>query len=261
MNTKNLMLRFAYLFISLLLFACSSDDSDTNETGEDIINPNNGKCEDGKTPIFTEKGGLLIVESENGNFSNTSWEFAKSVSDFAGDGYLVWNGADSFGQPGNGLLSYKIRISTPGTYRFIWRSYITIGTNGTEHNDSWLRIADAKHFYGIRGDGHIVYPNDTQQDPIPESEGQQNTTPEGSSKDGWFKIYMNTASAWHWQSSTSDNDGHNIFVVFDNPGDYTIEVSGRSKGHAIDRFVLFTDNVAQNEATNDSTTKSDITCE
>ena len=97
-------------------------------------------------------------------------------------------------------------------------------------------------------------------DPIPESAGQQNTTPNGSGKDGWFKIYMNMANKWHWQSSTSDNDAHNIFVVFDTPGDYTIEVSGRSEGHGIDKFVLFTEDITQNDATGNDT-KSEIQCE
>jgi len=257
---------FIYLFLLVFIVACSSDDSSEPDTngGSDpdpAIDPNNGECESGKTAVFTEKDGLLIIESENADFKSTPWTLGRSLTDFSGNGYLVWNGNDSFNQPGNGILTYKARISEPGTYRFIWKSYITIGTNGTEHNDSWLRIADAKHFYGRKGNGDIVYPNGTTQEPIPASEGQANTRPMGSSSDGWFKIYMNTASAWHWQSTTSDNDGHNIFVVFDEPGDYTIEISGRSNGHAIDRFALYKDGISPNQATNSDTTKSDISCE
>ncbi|WP_271784071.1 hypothetical protein [Aquimarina algiphila] len=275
MIAKNLKY-ILYFFLFTVLISCSSDNSEEpEETGEEVtptptptptpttpdVNPNNGECESGKTAIFTEKDGLLIVESENGNFSGTPWELTKSLSEFSGDGYLVWNGTDFLGKPGEGLLSYKIRITKPGTYRFIWRSYITIGTNGSEHNDSWLRIPDAKHFYGQKGDGHIVYPKGTTLDPIPESNGQTSTTPNGSGKDGWFKIYMNKASKWHWQSSTSDNDGHNIFVVFDSAGDYTIEISGRSKGHGVDKFVLFTEGVTQETAIKDNAVKSEIKCE
>ncbi|MCK8521876.1 hypothetical protein M0D21_09880 [Aquimarina sp. D1M17] len=260
-----------YFFLFSFLIACSGDDDPVNdETGGDPnpdptptpdTNPNNGGCDNATTAVFIEKDGLLTVESENGNFSGSSWKLTQDIADSSGEGYLIWDGDDAFNKPGNGLLTYKIRIANPGTYRFIWRSYIGIGTNGTEHNDSWLRIPDAKHFYGKKGNGNIVYPNDTTLDPIAESAGQQNTSPNGSSKEGWFKIYMNKASTWHWQSSTSDNDAHDIFVVFDTPGDYTIEISGRSKGHAIDKFVLFTETTTQNDATKDDNVKSEIKCE
>ncbi len=266
MTLKTLKYSSLFLLMSLILIACSSDDDqspDTNGGDVDIpdVDPNNGGCESGAAAVFVEKDGLLVIESENAVFNNTDWTLTKSAADFSGPGYLVWNGADAFNQPANGTLTYKIRVSTPGTYRFIWRSRITIGTNGTEHNDSWLRIADAKHFYGRKGNGNIVYPKGTMQEPIPESEGQATTVPNGSGQDGWFKIYMNTASAWHWQSSTSDNDGHNIFVVFETAGDYTVEVSGRSRGHAIDKFVLFTDGVTEGSATAVDATTSEIKCE
>ncbi len=257
---------YALLFIGVI--SCSKDDDSTPDIsgGDEPTTPtppdtDTEGCESGKTAVFVEKDGALVVEIENGSFADSSWELANSISDFSDKGYLVWNGNDAFNQPGNGTLTYKIRITKTGTYRFIWRSYITIGTNGTEHNDSWLRIADAKHFYGKRGNGNIVYPNDTMQDPIPDSAGQTTTKPNGSSKEGWFKIYMNRANEWHWQSSTSDNDAHDIFVVFDTPGDYTVEISGRSKGHGIDKFVLFTDGVTEDEITKDDAPKSEIKCE
>ena len=265
MLTKNLKSLYLLILVSLVI-ACSGDDETSpDETGGDPTptpdtNPANGSCEEGKTAVYIEKDGVLIIESENGNFSNTDWTLTTDIAEFSGDGYLVWNGENSLGEPGNGTLTYKVRITKTGTYRFIWRSYITIGSNGSEHNDSWLRIPDAKHFYGRKNNGNIVYPKGTTLDPIPESAGQQNTTPNGSGKDGWFKIYMNMANKWHWQSSTSDNDAHNIFVVFDTPGDYTIEVSGRSEGHGIDKFVLFTEDITQNDATGNDT-KSEIQCE
>jgi hypothetical protein len=50
---------------------------------------------------------------------------------------------------------------------------------------------------------------------------------------------MNKLGEWFWRSSTSDNDPHDIFAKFDVAGIYDIEISGRSKFHAIDQFVLF----------------------
>ena len=147
------------------------------------------------------------------------------------------------------LLTYKLKISNPGTYRFLWRSRIAKGDLASEHNDSWLRFEDADAFYGKKGES-IVYPGDTGQTP----------TPNGSSKDGWFKIYMNGLDQWKYQSSTSDNDAHQIFVEFNSPGTYTMEVSARSDYHALDRFVLFSSDVSQNIATDNATELSFFDC-
>ena len=40
-------------------------------------------------------------------------------------------------------------------------------------------------------------------------------------------------------TSTNDHDPFNIYVEFDSAGIYTVEISGRSDGHAIDRMVLY----------------------
>ncbi|WP_282179414.1 hypothetical protein [Maribacter stanieri] len=61
---------------------------------------------------------------------------------------------------------------------------------------------------------------------------------------------MNRVGEWLWRSNTSDNDPHNIFVKFDDAGIYTMEVSGRSKFHALDRFVLFLEDKTLTEAQN-----------
>ncbi|WP_299664967.1 hypothetical protein [uncultured Polaribacter sp.] len=265
---KFLKTKFYLFFLCYCFFSCSEqekgtpiipdDELDSSTTTEIIYNAG---CKEDKNPVFIENGGLVLVEFESSNFESTSWKFHKLLSNYSGDGYLVWEGADSFQEPGKGLLNFKIRITNPGTYRFIWRSYITEGTNVSEFNDSWLKIPDAKHFYGQKSDGNIVYPHGTIQDPIAASAGQATTDPEGSGKDGWFKIYMNTASTWHWQSSTSDNDGHSIYAVFETAGNYTVQVSGRSKEHGIDKFVLFNDSVSQNIAISNQTLLSAIICE
>ncbi len=257
------------LFFLMCITSCGSDDTSNDDLAiesDDIVNEDDmngnedtdGDCDDSQTTSFVEEGGILTVEVENSDFENTEWSLEQTIANSSGEGYLIWGGSNSID---TGILTYNIRISTPGTYRFIWRSYITIGDDGTEHNDSWLRIPDADHFYGMRNDGHIVYPIGTTQDPIPESEGQASTDPEGSSSDGWFKIYMNTLNSWAWVSRTSDSDAHNIYVVFDNPGEYTIEISGRSMGHAIDKFVLFTEDTSVSNATDDAMMASNILCD
>ena len=262
-ETVETMKRFTLLFSPFLvlffLISCSKDD-DGNDPSSSGSNPPAFDCPDDGNPVFVEDSGLVKVDFASVDFADTDWSLQTNIPDYTGDGLLVWNGPNSMGNPGNGLLTFKVHISTPGTYRFLWRSKITVGNNNTEHNDSWLRIPDATHFYGLKNNGHIVYPKGTDLPPIPESSEQANTEPNGSGSDGWFKAYMNNVS-WKWQTSTSDHDAHNIYAVFTHPGIYTIEVSGRSQGHGIDTFVLFNEEYSQNQATGESVVMSSIHCQ
>ncbi len=176
---------------------------------------------------YQDIDGLIVIEAENLNISGTNWSINSNFSDFTGGGYLSWDGDNHFNSPGNGLISTVIKIETPGTYRFRWRSRIGTGTNSTEHNDSWLRFADASNFYAEK-DGNWIYPNGSGQTP----------NPNGASSNGWFKVYLSGSTDWTWSTQTSDNDAHQIYVVFDTAGVYTMEISGRSKDHLIDRIVL-----------------------
>ncbi len=173
-----------------------------------------------------EKDGLVVIEAENLNLPS-GWEHRTSVAGFTGNGYVDWQGADSFSVPGNGIIATPIKINTPGTYRFQWRSKVGEGTNSTESNDSWLRFSDASDFYGQKGSS-IVYPKGIGKTP----------NPAGASSDGWFKVYLNGTTNWTWTTSTNDNNPHAIYVKFDAPGTYLMEISGRSKNHLIDRIVL-----------------------
>lgn len=186
---------------------------------------------------FLEQDGIVRVNVVSVDQDLGQWVVKTELSGFAGPSYLEYEGPDFFNQPGNSLLRYKVRITTPGTYRFNWHSRITVAGETTEHNDTWLRIPDADSFFATRGSS-TVFPRGTGRTP----------NPEGSSSNGWFKVYQNRANQWIWRASTSDNDPHDIFATFDEPGDYTIELSGRSEGHAVDRFVLVHTTASQSTA-------------
>lgn len=228
------MRRFTFLLIAAL--ACTSFQC--NESGDDpgLFAP----CAEGQTIIYNEADSILVAEFEYATFGD-GWELITDVTDATGNGYMRWSGSDRFSSPGTGVATFQINITNPGTYRFIWRSAVTEGTNSTESNDTWLRFHDTDDFYGMKNNGSIVYPGGSGKSP----------NPNGASSNGWFKVYRSgTPLTFKWQSSTSDNDAHNIFVQFDNPGTYTMEISGRSHGHAIDRFILYNpDAYSQNEAT------------
>ncbi|NJC26891.1 T9SS type A sorting domain-containing protein [Neolewinella antarctica] len=186
---------------------------------------------------FVEADGIVRVDAEStGELGE--WEKRSGIEGFIGDGYLEYTGGNKFNNPGTSLLSYKVRITTTGTYRIRWRSRITAPGERTEFNDSWLRVPDATLFYAEKADGSRVFPKGSGLMPVPE----------GSGSGGWFKVYQNRADQWTWQTSTNDNDPFDIYATFDAPGDYTVEISGRSKGHAIDRFVLARSGVASSLA-------------
>lgn len=264
------------LLIPVLLFtACSADDiiddqssydqetvddSDTTEnpsTTDGPVNSNDDAsseqttCTDPLNFIFNEKDGLLLAEFEDAEFTD-DWKLKTDGNSYSGDGYMVWEGAQSLGDPGNGRATFTLNIVNPGTYEFIWYSAVTIGDNGTDHNDTWLRFNDADDFYGQNSQGtSIVYPKGTGKTP----------NPEGATKDGWFKIYRSGNDLdFKWQATTYDNNGHNVFVVFNTSGNYVMEISARSSGHAIDKFALFNSDVSKNDATA-STNFSAVTCD
>lgn len=223
--------------------------SGADEPPADTGSTDPGSCGPGSY-VFEEQGGVLRAEIEASAFSG-DWALSASESNYSGEGYLVWTGPQAMSTPGNGLTRYSLKINTPGTYQFLWRSAVTIGSNGTEHNDSWLRFPDAGEFFAQK-DNSIVYPRGTGKTP----------NPAGASADGWFKVYRSGSDlGFKWQAWTNDHNGHAIFVTFDQPGTYTMEVSARSSGHAIDQFVLFLEgSVSASEATDPARAFSEIGC-
>ena len=227
----------------------TEDSGQTDDSGgNDDESDSDLSCTNPQDFIFNEDDGLLIVELERAHFSG-SWQKGSNHGGFTGDGYMVWTGNQYFETPGNGKVSIKIRINHPGTYQFAWRSVITNGNDATEHNDTWLRFPDADDYFGEKSNGSVVYPKGSGQTP----------NPNGASSDNWFKVYVNSLN-WTWSTLTSDHDGHKIYATFNSPGIYTIEMSARSTGHGIDKFVLFDGTYSLAAATSSSNSLSDISC-
>ncbi len=221
-------MKYSLLVLFFLATISCSSDSPTEETPR--------ACSQGD---ILEIDGIAIIEAEKDSVPD-GWLIETNFTGYTGSGYLQWNGSDNFGTPGVSIISYKIHIDTPGTYRFNWRSRIGIGDNNTEHNDNWLKMLDADDFFAIKNGNEIIYPHGSGKTP----------NPEGAGSEGWFKIYMNTLGSWHWDANTSDNDPHQVFATFSTSGTYTILVSGRSNGHAIDRMVLSHEVISDAQAQN-----------
>lgn len=159
--------------------------------------------------IYLEEDGIVLFEVEDAEAAD-GWELKTDIDGFEGSGYFEWTGPNRFNQTlaGAGSTTYHFRIETAGNYQIRWRSYIAVGDNNTEHNDSWVQLPTGLNIF----DEHPL--------------------------DGWTKIYMNSLGNWSWTSVTVD---HERFPVrqFLPEGDHTIQISGRSAGHAIDRILLY----------------------
>lgn len=224
----------------------TGDGADEEATeGDDKATP----CSDQSSSVFKEKDGFVSVEFEHAEFPQ-DWKLKSDGTSGSENGYRVWVGPQHLSNPGNGKVSFRIKIQTVGTYQFLWKSAIKTGNSGTDHNDTWLRFGDADDFYAQK-DASIVFPKDTGKTP----------NPQGASKEGWFKVYRSGNDLdFKWQAKTFDNNAHDIFVVFDHPGIYTMEISARSSGNAIDKFVLFNKSHTHQNAVSELYSMSEISC-
>ncbi|MCH6236797.1 Ig-like domain-containing protein [Cognataquiflexum rubidum] len=168
---------------------------------------------------------MVVIEAENLNLSS-SWAIQNSTPGFTGSGYILWLGPQYTSVPGNGLITTKIFINSPGIYRFQFRSGVGRGTSSSEHNDTWIRFPDASDFFAEK-EGIKLYPRGSGKTP----------TVKGAGSGGWFKAFASNVN-WRWTTQTNDGDGYPIFVQFDSPGEYTMELSARSSYHLIDRIIL-----------------------
>lgn len=158
---------------------------------------------------FQEQNGIVIMEVESSPAAG-GWNLEKSLSGYSGNGYYIWRGSDAFGvnTAGRGTITYTFKINSPGNYQMRWRSRIGKGTSRTEHNDSWIRFPSGKNISGEQA------------------------------LNGWSKVFMNTRDKWVWQSATVDNVGKPLRQYF-SAGVHTVQISGRSSGHAIDKIALY----------------------
>jgi len=159
--------------------------------------------------IYLEHNGYVSFEAEDA-VPVADWELRSEIDGFRGAGYLEWTGPNYFSKAnaGNGAISYHIRIETAGNYELRWRSRIAKGDSNTESNDSWVRLDTGS--------------NVTGEEPL----------------NGWTKVFMGEANTWSWSSRTVDEVSLPIRQYF-SQGDHTVEISGRSNGHAIDQIALY----------------------
>lgn len=190
--------------------------------------------------------GMIVIEAENLPISE-DWQIQTAEPGYSADGYIVWTGGSNNGDPTHGVMEVTIHVAEPGRYRLQWRNRIGMGTNTTEHNDTWVKFPDATDYYGLQSPGADElrrYPRPRCEDAdamaaieaLPQVAAA--TCVEGSSVDDWFKVYSSGASDWSWSTRTNDNNAFNVMVEFDAPGDYSFMMAARADWHLVDRIVI-----------------------
>ena len=163
-----------------------------------------------QTDPFVERDGRVVFEVESEPAAG-DWLKADDIDGHTGEAYYVWNGRNNFGAseaPRGDPIRYHFRVSTPGDYELRWRSRNTVGLEGTEHNDSWVRFPTGRDVEGEHPLG------------------------------GWTKVYMGQVARWTWDAYTVDGQSRAVRRHFE-AGDHFLEIAGRSNGHALDRIALY----------------------
>lgn len=209
--------------------------------------------------LYGFEGGIAVIEAEDLTLEGG---FAVIYDNSASDGKAIgWTESTTFhGNPQNAdSITVGLKVETPGRYRLVWRNRIGQGNDTTEHNDSWLRFGDLDTFYGKRGSSD----SESRRYPKPLCDNGSEIAailalpqvtsarcPNGTTRDGWLKVYSSGATTWKWSTRTSDNDAHDIYVEFPTAGIHEMEIAVRSSHHLIDRIVLHRESISDSVARN-----------
>ncbi len=211
---------------------------------EDMGNPNQA-CD------FEAQNGIVVIEAESLPL-NENWQIGTD-----GDiTYIEWTGSSHNNDPTHGVMEVEIRITEPGRYQLQWYTQIGMGTNTTEHNDAWVKFPDAADYYGLKGEAGAeirrywkpICEDDTAMAEI-EAMPEVDTAScaEGSTRDGWMKVYSSGATDWRWSARTSDNDASNVMAEFPQAGVYTFAMAARADFSRYDRILLHREELANND--------------
>lgn len=213
----------------------------TNNTNN-VTNPTNNMTTPTPECDFEAVNGIVVIEAESLPL-NEDW---RTGTDGAIT-YIEWNGPSHNNDPTHGVMAVDVRISEPGRYQLQWYTQIGMGTNATEHNDSWVKFPDADDYYGLKGDAGA----EVRRYWKPACEDQtfvssilalpqvsEVTCAQGSTRDGWMKVYSSGAQDWRWSARTSDNDASNVMAEFATAGVYTFTMAARADFSRYDRIVL-----------------------
>ncbi len=218
---------------------------------------------------YVEENGLLVIEMESGILpENSNWQIGNEPDpEQSGEtiDYLFWNGSESFSNLSDALITYNIRITNPGTYRLLVRSRIGMGDERDRHNDFWLNIEANDFFAERRANGQVV--SVLGATPECDSNPDRGCADNARDGEGFIKVFMNVVPTngenetrvWDFVSNannTTDGDDATraahllVQAIFDEAGDYAINIDARSSFFFMDKMVFFRDDVLRTTAEN-----------
>ncbi|TNJ46397.1 hypothetical protein KFZ70_13255 [Tamlana fucoidanivorans] len=170
---------------------------------------NNGILEKKKVE---EKNGLLVFEAERFNIKG-KWKLGFHSSASSGK-FIYYDGANAYEKPDvKNKISYTFKINTPGNYTVKWVMRQPKDERGTDKgNDAYVYLSDDIGFAGSH--------NLTQYE----------------------KFYGRSQNDFVLNGVAEVKTDHKwLTAKFKKPGEYTINLIGRSHGLQIDRIVMFKD--------------------
>ncbi len=190
------------------------------------------------TSTWIENNGIVAIEMEHGDLPAgwvvrpNSYTNDTTMVGSMGDGWIEWNGKQLLkttieDADANGLIAYKFEIKTPGTYTLNLRSkqYSTVESSDAG-NDCFIKFATGTPLEMMSSETNLYTITKLT------------------------KVWSQKRDAWYW--NTTFELKHHDFVgnpkVEYDAGIHEIWVAGRSKGYALDRFVLFHSSVKSNVA-------------
>ena len=171
------------------------------------------------------------ITAEFESFANRNGWNQITDNSASGNRAMVWRSGNWFNGPYNkGQSTLRFENKTPGIWLVQWQNGFT-GSNPTEENDSYIRINVGGDSFASRNPkGSTKYYARGTRSNVPR--------PVGSSGSGFFKAYRSNRDKWNWNTYAGDFQNLNIYANFRNPGVYTLDISGRSVGHKIDKIML-----------------------
>lgn len=166
-----------------------------------------------RTSCTQEKDGLVIFEAESATLKG-QWKLGKDADRASGGKFIYFDGPNSYKEVNmDNHISYIFRINNPGNYTVKWTMRQPEGERGTDKgNDAYVYVSDdlgyAKNqkmthyekFHSRSGDDFVLH--------------------------GVAEVH-GLGHSW-------------LTAKFPSPGEYTLNIVGRSHGLQIDRIVLFT---------------------
>lgn len=181
---------------------------------------------------WIEKGGIVVMECEHQELTGdwvtrpTDYSDDPTMVGSSGSGWLEWTGAQYYANTVNesgadGVLTLNFEIEKEGVYNFIWRSKQYNQGAGDAGNDTYVQLKTGTPVSGFY-DFSL-----------------------------FSKVWVQSKDNWSWATTFEPHHGDHYGDIkrYYTPGTHSIQLAGRSPGHAIDRIVLYHEDVAWSAAT------------